>query len=734
LASNTIKVSVLGDVKDINRKLGSVEKQLGGFNKKISGAAKLLTGLFVGGKAVGFFKDIVSGASDAQQSLGATETVFGKWSDTVIATSQKAADTYGLSANEYRENANLIASLLKNQGVSQDKLAGSSENLIAKAADLSATFGGPTKGAVEALSSALKGEFDPLEKYGISLKQSTVNAEAMRLANVKSVKDWNKLSDAQKKAYTSQATMNLINEQSADSQGAFAKETNTLAHQQQVLAAKIQNLKDKLGAVFLPILTKVAAFVSDRVLPKLEEFGKWFGEKIAPKIAEFGKAFAEKAIPAVKDFVEKLKDLGTWIKNNADWLIPLTVAITAFVATIRTAMFIRDVVAAIKAFSLASKVATVQQWLLNTAMLANPLVWIIALIVAAVAAVIYLWKTNEGFRDAVTGVWNAIKDGVGAVVEWFKTAIPAAWEWVTEKTSAFWEWIKTSAKATWDWIKNVTSTVWNGIKAFFSAVWNGIKIVITTYLNTYKTIIKTAWNVIKTTTSTVWNAIKAFFSTLWNAIKSIITSALNTYKSVITTAWNAIKSATTATWNAVKAYIEKVWNGLKSTVKTAVNAVVTTVKGIKDKITGIFTNAGSWLLGAGRKILDGLLGGIDEGIRKVKDKLQSVTKLIPDWKGPADKDKVLLRDAGRLIMDGLINGIDDKTGALKNQLKSVTRIISGTDVGSLQAGGLSMSMAGAGGYGSVVHVTVNVPPTADKAAIGREIKSALDEWTRVNGR
>jgi hypothetical protein len=119
----------------------------------------------------------------------------------------------------------------------------------------------------------------------------------------------------------------------------------------------------------------------------------------------------------------------------------------------------------------------------------------------------------------------------------------------------------------------------------------------------------------------------------------------------------------------------------------------------------------------------------------VKSKLQKVTSLIPDWKGPADKDKYLLRNAGRLIMDGLINGIDDKTNALKRQLRDVTRIVSGTDVGMVGGGGLALSMAG-GANGAPTYITfeVNVPPTADKASIGREIQGALDEWKRANGR
>lgn len=300
--ANTIKIQVLGEVRDINKKLGQVNSQLTGFGKttkKISGALKLAFGGLIAGKAIDFFKDIVSGSSDAQQSIGGSQAVFGKFADTVISKSNKAANAYGLSANQYRENANLIGALLKNQGVATDKLAGKTDKLVGLGADLAATYGGPTKDAVEALGSAYKGEFDPLEKYGISLKAAQVTAEATTLANKKYGKSLTDLSIKQQNALKRQATTNLIMKQSGDAQGQFAKQTNTLAEQQQILAAKIQNLKDKLGRLFLPILTKAAGYVSDKVVPALDDMVSWL-DKNQDKIKDTASAIAGKFLPPVR--------------------------------------------------------------------------------------------------------------------------------------------------------------------------------------------------------------------------------------------------------------------------------------------------------------------------------------------------------------------------------------------------------------------------------------------------
>jgi len=224
----------------------------------------------VGGALLAFGVAAGKAASDAQQSLGATQAIFGKTADSIIAKSNEAATKYGLSANEYRNSANIIGSLFKNQGVAQDQLGGKTDDMIKKASDLAAVFGGTTADAVDALSSAFKGEFDPLEKYGISIKQSTVSTEAMRLAGVKTTKDWNKLTDAQKRAYTQQATANLINKQSASTQGQFAAQTSTSAEKLQIVKAKFANLSAELGEKLLPVFNKVLD-VGTKILAWMEK-------------------------------------------------------------------------------------------------------------------------------------------------------------------------------------------------------------------------------------------------------------------------------------------------------------------------------------------------------------------------------------------------------------------------------------------------------------------------------
>jgi hypothetical protein len=214
-------------------------------------------GLLVGAALLKIGSDAVSAASDAQQSLGGTQAVFGKYADAVVAKSGKAAEAVGLSANQYRESANIVGSLFKGQGVAADQLAGKTDNLIKMGADLSATYGGTAADAVEALTSAYKGEFDPIERYGVSLSAAKITTEAFAVANVKSQAAFAKLSPAQQTAAKQQATTNLLLKAGKDATGQFQAQTGTLAEQTQILKAKYTDLSAQLGAKLIPIITKL---------------------------------------------------------------------------------------------------------------------------------------------------------------------------------------------------------------------------------------------------------------------------------------------------------------------------------------------------------------------------------------------------------------------------------------------------------------------------------------------
>jgi hypothetical protein len=236
--------------KALRAESGAAEEASGKFGK-LSGSMKGLAvgaGALAGTAVVSFLSDAVKAAGDLEQSVGGVDAVFKQSAEAVHAFGKTAAESVGLSRNEFNELITVTGAMLKNKGL--EDFAQKSLDLVQIGADLSATYGGSAKEAVEALNAAMRGESDPIERYGISLNETAVNAELMK-------KGLNKLTGAALEQAKAQARIDIITRQSADAMGKFASESDTLQGQQQRLNAQWEDAKAQLGQALLPALTNV---------------------------------------------------------------------------------------------------------------------------------------------------------------------------------------------------------------------------------------------------------------------------------------------------------------------------------------------------------------------------------------------------------------------------------------------------------------------------------------------
>jgi hypothetical protein len=298
----TLALKITGDSRDGVRALDDVEGKAGRldgvFGKMGLGiAAGVGVGVAaIGGLAVSAFNS----ASELQQSSGAIESVFGKMAGAIETSARGAASSVGLSTSAYENLAAVLGAQLTGAGMSIEDATTKTQGLVEKGADLAATFGGSTADAVGALSSALKGEMDPLERYGVSLKQSDINARLAADGNAQ-------LTGEALKTATANAALSLITDQTASSQGAFARESDTAAGAQQRLGAKFEDIKAVLGEKLLPIFTDVANFVLEKVIPYFEDLTKK-GGPLSDSLEKIGTFIKDKVLPVAKDMAEYFKD------------------------------------------------------------------------------------------------------------------------------------------------------------------------------------------------------------------------------------------------------------------------------------------------------------------------------------------------------------------------------------------------------------------------------------------
>ncbi|WP_303202828.1 phage tail tape measure protein [Raoultibacter timonensis] len=208
-----------------------------------------------------------------------------------------------------------------------------------------------------------------------------------------------------------------------------------------------KSASDNIGAQATSAIRTLQGQIGDRLLPVLSDVTSKFSEWVG---SEQGQQFFEGIGDAVGAAVEKLAEFGSWVIENKDEIAAFFAAVAAGFAGFKIGSVIDTVVSSIKAFKTAQEGATVAQWAMNAAMNANPIGIVIGLVSALVAGIVYLWNTNEGFRDFWIGVWNSICEAAsyaaGVIVNFFTVDIPAAGQAIVdfftglpERFAAWWD-------------------------------------------------------------------------------------------------------------------------------------------------------------------------------------------------------------------------------------------------------------------------------------------------------
>ena len=361
-------------------------------------------------------------------------------------------------------------------------------------------------------------------------------------------------------------------------------------------------------------------------------------------------------LPIIQSVVSVVKQWVNWFSNLSPTAQKIILAITAFAAALGPALImigkIISAVGTIMQFApLIAQVITLIKAAasgLFSMIMSHP---IIALIMAAVAAIIYLWNNCEGFRNFVIKLWEILKKVFNVVVEWVKKAIPV----VVEFLKKAWEAIKTGFNAVvqffinaWNAIKNAFVTAWEFLVGIFNAVinfvkdnwqglllllvnpfWGAIKLLydncegfrnfINNLFESIKNIAINAWNAIKNAFVTAWNFLVGIFNTVinfvkenwqglllllvnpfWGAIKLLYDNC-EVFRNFINNLFNNIKNIAITVWTAIKNFFVNLWNSMKTTainVWTAVkNGIVNLWNGLKKTATTVWNAVKNFFVG-----------------------------------------------------------------------------------------------------------------------------------------
>jgi len=238
------------------RQMGKTERTLGKVGAGLTkfGAAGLAASGVIGSQ---LFK-AGQAAGDLSESLNKTRVIFGQTSGQIEAFAETAATSLGLSERAALDAASTFATFGKAAGLAGNELGTFSKDLVTLSADLASFYNTSPEDAVLAIGAALRGESEPIRRYGVLLNDAVLKQEAFAMK----IYDGTGTLTAQQRVLAAQAQ---ILKQTSDAQGDFARTSDGLANSQRILTANIENAKAQLGEAFIPVINTAVSAVGSAV-------------------------------------------------------------------------------------------------------------------------------------------------------------------------------------------------------------------------------------------------------------------------------------------------------------------------------------------------------------------------------------------------------------------------------------------------------------------------------------
>jgi hypothetical protein len=244
-------------------------------------------------------KRSVEAASNLEEQLAKTGTVFGRSGGDIHDWSKGLSLAFGVSRREALETAGTFGNMLVPMGNSRKRAAEMSKTLVQLGSDMSSFNNVSMEQSMGAISSGLAGESEPLRRLGVDIRDAALSEFALAKGIKKTTQE---MSSAEK----GQLIYRKLLADSKDAQGDMARTGGSWANVQKKLSAVTEDLGAKLGKKLVPFLEKGGIWAA-KFIDQMErgkgpgaEFAKtaegiwkgvkpvaiWFGRAIG-KVAKF---------------------------------------------------------------------------------------------------------------------------------------------------------------------------------------------------------------------------------------------------------------------------------------------------------------------------------------------------------------------------------------------------------------------------------------------------------------
>lgn len=548
--------------------------------------------------------DIVT---DALTAFGLSAKDSSHFSDILAAASSNANTNVSMMGETFKYAAPVLGSL----GYTAEDAA-LAIGLMANAGIKSSQAGTSLRGAITNLAKPTDTVAAAMDKYGISLTDSSGKMLSLRELMEQLRQKLGGLSEA---------------EQAQAAAALFGK--NAMSGMLAIINGSDKDFEKLAGAIDNcdGSSEKMANTMNDNLqgqitilMSQLQELAISFGEILMPKIRDI--------VTHIQNFVDKLNAMdegqketilriGMFVAALAPMLMGLGKVIT-FSANVSRALGTLSA-GLVKAGGF-SGVFTKALGLIT-----SPAAIVVGAIAAITAVIIHLWNTNEDFRNTITAIWQKIKDAFttfAAGISERLSALGITFSDVTSAIKTIWDgfcnllapvleaafntiaialqtafnvilgiWDVFSAvfsgnwSGAWEAVKGIFSSVWDGLKEYFSTIIGAVKGVADVFLGWFGTNWETVWNGVKTFFEGIWNGISSFFEGIWNGISTFCTTVWNGIVTNVTAFCTTVHDTISTIFNAVKDVVSNVWETIKNVVQVAIMFIVEVIKAAFELIT-----------------------------------------------------------------------------------------------------------------------------------------------------
>jgi hypothetical protein len=197
-------------------------------------------------------------ASDYEESLNKVNVAFGDSEGYVKNWAKTSLESYGIAEGTALDMTSLYGDMATSMNLPQKEAAKMATSLTGLAGDLASFKNIGIDQATTALNGVFTGETESLKRIGVVMTEANLQAFAYTQGINKQVQ---KMTEAEKVnlryAYVMAKTTNA--------QGDFERTGGGAANQMRVFTESLKQVAQQLGAIILPIVTKVITYINEKI-------------------------------------------------------------------------------------------------------------------------------------------------------------------------------------------------------------------------------------------------------------------------------------------------------------------------------------------------------------------------------------------------------------------------------------------------------------------------------------